>query len=74
MGNMALAITGLGGDTIGERGILLYASDSTFKAWDPDWLQGRTPHHLCDLFGDCTCLKSNAKKTEVMSRRPTRVV
>jgi len=65
MEDMTAAITGLEGDTIKERAILLYADDSAFGAWDPDWLQDAT-QNLCDLFRDCTNLKSNTKRTEVM--------
>ena len=70
MEDMMAANTGLEGeDVISDRTSLFYADDGALGSRDPEWLQNAT-QHLCDIFRDCTGLKPNTNKTEVMICHP----
>jgi len=69
MEDMTSAVSGLEGDAIRDRASLFYADDGAIGSRDPEWLQNAT-QHLCDLFRNCTGLKPNTNKTEVMICHP----
>ena len=69
MEDMTSAVSGLEGDAIRDRASLFYADDGAIGSRDPEWLQNAT-QHLCDLFRNCTCLKPNTNKTEVIICHP----
>ena len=69
MEDMTAANSGLEGDVIRDRTSLFYADDGAIGSLDPEWLQNAT-QHLCDLFRNCTGLKPNTTKTEVMICHP----
>ena len=69
MDDMTAANSGLQGDDIGRLSSLFYADNGAMGLLDHKWLQ-RANQHLCNLFRDCTSLKSNTEKTESMSCYP----
>ena len=69
MEDVTSAVAGLEGDAIRERASLFFADDAAIGSRDPEWLQNAT-QHLCDLFYNCTGLKPNINKTEVMICHP----
>ena len=69
MEDMTSANSGLEGDAISDRTSLFYADDGALGSRDPEWLQNAT-QHLCDIFRNCTGLKPNTTKTEVMICHP----
>jgi len=69
MEDMTSAVTGLEGDAIRDRASLFCTDDGAIGSRDPEWLQIAT-QHLCDLFRNCTGLKPNTNKTEVMICHP----
>ena len=66
MDNITAAIAGLQGDNVSRMSSLFYANNDVIESFDYEWLQNAT-HYLCNLFRDCTGLKSNTEKTESMS-------
>ena len=48
---------------------LSYSNDGVIGSKNYEWLQNAT-QHLCNLFRDCTGLKTNTEKTETMSCHP----